>query len=365
MKKKIKVCYVLCYKDPNYTRSNSLINALKKIDNVELTVIKNKNKGFLRYFEVPPKLLATRLRVKPDVFVVGFRAHEIFWAFYPSMVGKKIVFDEFVDHHEWIVDEHQKFGSLGKVLVSILDVYMRVVMRLSDYVLTDTEAHAKLCAKNYKVSSEKVKDIPVGADEDLYYPRKVSPDKGFNVLFYGSMLPLHGTDYILEALEILKKRRSLGDLRLTFVGGKGEKKFVNNLEEFKKRTNLSGHISYIPWVEYSELPKLISNYQLCLGGPFGNTNQARKVVTGKTYQLLAMGAPTVVGKIDKMTGFKDKNNCLVVKQGSGKALADALEWALKNKKQLRSMGDSGRKLYEKEFSSVAISKKLQTLKVLQ
>ncbi len=365
MTKKIKVCYVLCYKDPNYTRTNSLINALKKIDNVELTVIKNKNKGVLRYFEVPPKLLLTRLRVKPDVFVVGFRAHEIFWAFYPSMIGKKIVFDEFIDHHEWILEEHHKFGMFGGVLVDILDAYMRVVMFLSKYVLTDTEAHAKLCVKNYKVPEGKVKDIPVGADEGLFYPRKKPLSKKFNVLFYGSMLPLHGTDYILESLEILAKRDSLGDLQITFVGGKGEKSFVDKLESLKKRTKLSSRINYIPWVEYEKLPALINTQQLCLGGPFGNTEQAKKVITGKTYQLLAMAMPVVVGRINTMTGFKNKKNCLIVDQASGAALADTLEWAMKNKNQLSSIGSAGRKLYEKQFSSVVISKKLKALEGLR
>jgi len=104
------------------------------------------------------------------------------------------------------------------------------------------------------------------------------------------------------------------------------------------------------WVNLEELPRWIARADVCLGGPFGNTGQARRVVTGKTYQFLAMAKPTVVGKIDEDNGFRDKENCLLVPQGDGQALAEAIAWALANRERLKDMGKKARNLYLERFS---------------
>jgi len=354
-----KVCYVVCYRDPDYTRTSSLINALGLIRGVELTVVKNRWRGPVRYLEVPLRLTVTRLRRRPDVFVVGFRAHEIFWALYPAMMGKKIIFDEFVDLHDWLVNEHQRLKT-GSPAVRLLDAYMRWVMKKSTYVLTDTAAHAKLAVQNYQVPADKLVAVPVGADEKLFYPRPpVKPSGKFHIFFYGTALPLHGIDVILQAAKLVAAKDR--NWRFELVGGRGQPDFLRRVRDFIKTNQLEGMVTIEEWVEYEELPKRIAAADLTLGGPFGDTGQARRVVAGKTYQFLAMGRPTVVGEIENMTGFQDKQNCLLVKQGSPEALAEALNWARTHTKQLLTIGRAGRKLFEDRFSAQAISRQLETL----
>ena len=48
-------------------------------------------------------------------------------------------------------------------------------------------------------------------------------------------------------------------------------------------------------IPYESLPDAIVSADLCLGGPFGCTGKARRVITGKTFQFLAMEKPIVVG----------------------------------------------------------------------
>jgi glycosyltransferase involved in cell wall biosynthesis len=314
MKNKTRVCYVVCYKDPNYIRTITLTSALAEIDNIELKIIKNKKRGVLRYLEVPFKLFFARLSFRPDVLVVGFRAQEIFWAFYPS----------------------------------------------SDQVLEDTEAHAKLSQKIYKVPAEKLVAIPVGADETIFYPRPKTHKTGkFEVFFYGNMLPLHGLDVILESIKLIKEKSQFKNMHFTIIGGKGSPEMIQKVTNFIKNNSLSDFIEYKQWVNYKDLPDYIANADLCLGGPFGNTSQAKRVITGKTYQFLAMAKPTVIGVTDELAGFVDKQNCLLVKQGSADDLSTSILWAVRNSERVDRIGRAGRRLYEEHFTMKPISQILE------
>ncbi len=355
----IKVCYVVCYKDPEYIRTLTLVAALRKIPGIELTVIKNKHLGILRYAEVPMRLLWARLTDRPEVFVVGFRAHEIFWVLYPATIGKPVIFDEFIDHHDWLVSEHQK--SWSKLIIKALDSYMSLVMRLSKFVLTDTDAHSKLAVSNYKVPARKVVAIPVGADEQIFKPRPLTKHDGLEVFFYGNLLPLHGINFVLEAIRLLKQQGKLGNFHFTLAGGRGNPMMSKSVRQFIEANGLESVITHHDWIDYSELPDYIARADLCLGGPFGGTGQAQRVVTGKTYQFLAMAKATLIGEGKANPGFRDRQNCLLVKQASATEIAQALAWAKEHQSELGKIGQAGQQLYSKQFSIQVISRKLGEL----
>lgn len=347
--KKRSVTYILCYKDPNYVRTQSLLAALEQVDSINLTVIKNKYKSVLRYPEVIVRVILSRLKRPADTYFIGFRGHEIFWFIYPFIATKKIIFDEFICTFDWFTQE-KKLIKADSVAGRLLYKFMQAAAGRSDIVLSDTELHAERIRDVYKLSKEKSRFVYVGTDESVFYPRShAATHKKFNVFFYGNMLPLHGIDVILGAIKQAKEKK-LNNMHFILVGGKGNKTMEQKIRTFIEDNDLARYITHIPWVEYKKLPGYVSKSQLTLGGPFGNTPQAQKVVTGKTYQFLAMGAPVVIGQIDERVGLKDKQNCLLVKQGSERDLFAALEWAYINQDKLHSIGVAGRKLFERKFS---------------
>ncbi len=358
---KLEVCYLLSYKTPDYTRTAALVFALRQMPDVDLTVIKNTNHGFLRYWQTLSGLISYRRRHKPDVFIVGFRGQEVFWLFYPFMRGRRIIFDEFVNHHDWIVDEHNKFGPVGKWLVAVLDAYMRWVVRRSTYVLEDTEAHAALSRTLYRAPAEKIVAIPVGANEDLFKPETASKNGNLEALFYGNMLPLHGINVILDSIKRLNDNGRIKSMHFTLIGGRGKPKMINLVEKFISDNELSGKLTYLEWVDAEKLPTYIAKADICLGGPFGGTGQARRVITGKTFQFLAMNRPSIIGETDNQGLFQDKKNCLIVPQNDSLELADALWWATNNRNRLEAIGLKGGELYKENFSSEVIGKTLHGL----
>jgi glycosyltransferase involved in cell wall biosynthesis len=349
----LRIVYVLSYRDPNYIRSLSLLRALTSLPNVQVTIARNSHRGPQRYIETLRSLWGIRSGTRPDAYILGFRGHEIFWPVRLMTRGRPLVFDAMMSPYSALHEEN-KAGLIGKLLAPMAYLMERLILRNADLVLTDTQLHCHYYARTFAVPQEKVCALPVGAIEqasDAATHEKPQPDS-FSVLFYGSFLPLHGV------MEIVKAAAALKDLpiRFDFIGGSAKQ--ANML---RRQCMLFGVTQYThrQWVSFRQLlGHEIPKASLCLGGPFGGTPQARRVITGKTSQCLALGKATVIGRIDEDYGFADRVNCLLIDQADPGALADAIRWAYENRGKLSEMGARGRSVYDARLSVSTIAEKL-------
>lgn len=351
---KVKVCYILSYRCPNYFRTKTLIDALNRIDNLVLFQSVNTAEGIFRYAQTLTKLLFIRAAKKPDYYILGFRGYEIFWIVRALTFGTPLIFDHMMSPYDSLLNE-RKAVKKGSVIDKAIYFYEKSILKYSDIILTDTATHKKYFTELFEANPEKIYAIHVGADEDLFKDSNSSKEPSnkdpFEVLFYGTFLPLHGIEVILKAASITRDN----PIRFTIIGGKGKK--LKNFYETKNRLSLN-NVVHKRWVDYEQLPRLISKSDLCLGGHFGYTGQARRVISGKTFQFLSMGKPTIVGRIDEDYGFEDKKNCLVVSQGDEKELAEAILWCFENREKLGEIGRNGLELYENNLSIKSIKQSL-------
>jgi glycosyltransferase involved in cell wall biosynthesis len=349
-----KICYILSYRLPDYVRSRTLINALRRTRGTVLFEAVNTSRGWRRYIETLARLIHCRLKEKPDVYVLGFRGYEIFWIVRLLTAGHVLIVDHMMSPYDSLLNERKTLRK-GGLLETFTYGYERGMLRASDIVLTDTESHRQYFSGLFGIPPEKIKAVPVGTDEDLFQPRPnacASENDLFQVFFYGSFQPLHGIPVILEAARLLCGK----PVHFTVAGGKGP-----GADPLRGSRPPLPNVTHMGWVPYEDLPGMAARADLCLGGPFGNTGQARRVITGKTFQFLAMGKPVIVGRVADSPGFEDRRNCIMVPQGSGEELAGAVLWCLENRNRLGEIGRNGRLLYERLFSTECISKLLQPL----
>lgn len=348
--KRIKVCHVVSYRDPNYIRTRSLRAALSHLEDVELYDATNTRRGLRRYFETLRKTLQIRLRHNPDVYVLGFRGHEIFWFVRLIAIGKPLIFDAFMSPSDALMSEG-KGGLSGRLLGALILPLEWLCLMLSARCLTDTVLHQQFIAERFAVRETKIDVVYVGAVDTESEMAQAEHDGGapLSVLFYGTFLPLHGMDVLLRACKLV------ADLPIEFriIGGTGTAlaQFQSQLEELAP-----GNVVHDTWVDFEDLQAtVIPNADLCLGGPFGGTPQARRVITGKAFQFLAQSKATVIGKVEEPVAFVDKRNCLQVEQGDAESLAAAFRWALANRKELPAIGRAGRRLFDQQFAVDALA----------
>jgi len=369
----MKVAIVTCYKQPDYGRAVALRAGLVAIPNVQTIVIKNRHRGLLRYLEVILRTLAVRWRQHPDVYLLTFRGYEMLPAILLIALGKPVILDELINPLE-VVSEHRQLyhGGIKSKLMAMWSLFgglYTVLLRRCRLVIADTTVHAQYSSRLSKVSLDKYRVIPVGADESIFksgsHPVIQSSSRpveqsgstdNFMVLYYGSMVPLHGLKFVLAAAEQLKDQP-----RINFLLVGGGKKASLQIADSKAK---GAHIEYRDWIDADKLPTVIARAGLCLGGPFGDTLQSQLVTTGKTYQFLASAAPVLLGETQETQTsqlFKDKRNCLMVLQGDAQVIAEAIQWAAAHPKELAKIGLAGYELYQKHFSEKVISQKLASL----
>ncbi len=351
----MKIAIVSCYDQTEYPRARIFRAGFAEQDGVEVTIIRNQQKGLLRYIEVPAKILAARFRVRPDAYVITFRGYEMLLYMVLTLVRKPIIFDELVNFEEWMYENNVlKQHTLASKLFNKFYAWQ---LRRCRVILADTQAHAEFSSSLSGVPLDRYVVIPVGTDESMFQkeplPKVRKKTDPFTVIYGGAMKRLHGLPYLLDAAVALKD-----DPRISFIitGGKEKTELA-----CKEAAQKGARITFKPWVDFVDMPKLVASAGLNVAGPFGNTLQSQYVVTGKTFHFLAAGVAALIGKNKVQDGFKDKENCLLVPQADSTAIREAIVWAADHPEELRTIGAAGHKLYEKRFSKAVIYAQIRDL----
>ena len=336
--------------DPEYPRNVIIRKGLERLGvRVRQCRADGNRRAVFRY----PVLLARFLfsgggRGAP-VFVPDFRHKDVPLAYLLSRFPRRrLVFDPLVSRYETRVLDRgdTEEGSAQAKHNWNID---RITMRMADLVLADTGAHAEFYAKEFDVDAEKVRTLYLGYDDTVFgrLPER-ERDGAFRVLFYGSFLPLHGTEVIVEAARLLGP-----GVRFTIVGG-GQTK-----EEFRRRASgLEDRMEQIDGVPERELPRLIGESDAVLG-VFGTTPKAGMVIPNKVYQSMACGRPVVTAgtpAIDEI--FRPGEHLLCVPPGDPESLAGALDELRGDRRRAIELARRGGNLVREEYNPVKVAGRL-------
>jgi glycosyltransferase involved in cell wall biosynthesis len=286
-----------------------------------------------------------------DLVFVGCLGH-YFVPLVRKVTAKPIIFDPFVSMYDTMCLDRKRFrpdSLVGRVLYR-LD---RCSCQMAEMVLLDTDAHIEYFRTAFGLPKDKFHRVFVGADESLFYPRQVEPDPGrFRVFYYSSFLPLHGTQFVVQAAALLRGHR---DIEFTVVGKGLEHGKVLSLAKSLGVDN----VRFIDWLPYQDLPAEIAKSDLCLGGHFSDIDKARRVIAGKSFQFIAMHKPVIVGDCPgNRELFADRQNALFVRMADADSLARAI-LELRDDAALREgIASAGYQTFLEHGSTAAIGREL-------
>ena len=172
------------------------------------------------------------------------------------------------------------------------------------------------------------------------------------VLFYGTYLPLHGIETIIEAVRLLR-----GPIAVTLIGEGQTYRDV--------RARAVGippeRLSFRPPVPVRRLEDAIAQSDVVLG-VFGGTLKARMVIPNKVYQALAVGRAVVTADTPAIRElFTDGEHLLTVPPGDAPALAGAIERLQRDVSLRLGLARQGGGLIRESYHTAAVARRFIAL----
>ncbi|MDJ0691592.1 MAG: glycosyltransferase [Xenococcaceae cyanobacterium MO_188.B32] len=175
---------------------------------------------------------------------------------------------------------------------------------------------------NIKLEKEKVFIAPNFNVSRLAHRRKFKQDGKLKICWWGTFIPLHGLDNILQAMKILQEKEVQFACNLFGVGNALFTKYAEKiqLDRLEDCITLRKDLSFSD----DSLPKyLIDNCDLALG-IFGNTDKAYNTVPNKLIEALSMEIPTLTMSSPALKEFFEPETDLWTCQPSPEAIAESI-----------------------------------------
>jgi glycosyltransferase involved in cell wall biosynthesis len=338
-------------REPAYIRNLMMLKCLEK-NGIKIIDCSNSSTSYTaRYLKVILNFFLQKNTAFDCVFV-GFFGQPLV-PIIRKFTKKPIIFDAFLSAYDTMCFDRKSFmpNSPAGRFFYWLD---RHSCENSDRILLDTNAHIDYFINTFGVRKDKFRRIFVGADDTTFYPReKKRTDSKFRVLYYSSYLPLHGTEYIIQAAKLLEHNSEIA-FRII---GKGPE--LIKIRKLAQRLDII-NVDFIDWVPYQELPLEIATADLCLGGHFSSIDKAKRVIAGKTFQFIAMKKPVIIGDcLANRELFANKENALMVNMADAESLAEGVLELKNNNPLRRGIADEGYNTFVTKCNADTIAKELE------
>jgi glycosyltransferase involved in cell wall biosynthesis len=324
MSQRLRVVWYGIY-DPGYPRNDVLMSGLRSAG-AEIIECRVDWKDKKRHQKLRQQL--RKLKGDYDLVYAAYPASmPVIWA--KLLTRKPVVMDALYSMYDALVNDRQEVvwyhpRALKTWVLDWLGAW------LADYLIVDTQEHAKYWTRFPLVKAGKIKVIYLGIQPARFVPsfEAVKIANSFLVSFHGHYIPLQGVDKIVEAARLLRKESGI---RFRLIGAGQLAKRVDGLIAKYELTNIeqTGMVPPERVAEYCREADVIL-------GSFGDTEKVLRVVPLKVYEGLALGKPVITMDTPAVREiFNDDDLCLI--KNTPEALAVAI-------RELRDDSDKGKQL---------------------
>ena len=268
-----------------------------------------------------------------DVVIVGFLPQLIWKNVTDRVSGNSdvvLVAEMFLSVFDTVVLDRKLVWKSG-IIAYICKKLDKRVVKEADLVITDTNADAEYFSKEFGAGKDKFETLYLQADLDgILDDEPINNEKRAEskaVLYFGTGLPLQGTEYVARAFDVLTEEYGY---KCTYIGG------LKGMSRNMRKTLLScenravkrgkGCMVYHKWLGQNELYRQISEADVCLAGHFEpDIDKADRTIPGKAMIYEAFGKSIILGdtKANREL-FKSDDKHIFVPRGDFQKIVDAV-----------------------------------------
>lgn len=253
-----------------------------------------------------------------DVVVAGFLPQLIISSILKKASDKTIISEMFLSMYDTVICDRHLFRD-GGLIANLMKRLDKIAIENSELVITDTKADSDYFEKLYSADSDKFETIYLEADANLYNPDLNEHHGDKKVLYFGTGLPLQGTDIVMDAFDRVASLKD--DVSFTYIGST---KGIPRSTVKRAMSNRNIHIH--KWLSQDVLAAKIAEADLCIAGHFNSyIDKADRTIPGKAFIYEAMNKPMILGDtIANRELFTQDERHMFVKRGNAEALAECI-----------------------------------------
>ena len=350
---------IVCFFGPYVMEQmNSLLK--KKLELQNIDVVECKEEIGNRLVSLIPayvKLFFRHRKLDYDVMIIPRWRGSLAIPLAKIICRKPIVFYSYASQYDILVTDRKLFKS-NSLRAKLVRWWYKFSLKYSNVIIKESDADIKYNTEHFNTSKTKFQRLFISADESMFPACEFHiPKNSFTVLYFGTFVPLHGVENIIEAAKILSENN---EIVFKICGESEEKKEFENLA---KKYDLK-NVEFLGFVKQQVLLEEIKESDVCLG-IFGNENRSSRVVTNKIYQILCSQKPliTMNSEAVKEIGLNNKENCILIEKNNPEKLADAIMLLKNNLELSKKIAESGRTLFVERLSLEKTS--IQLREILQ
>ena len=337
----MKVCFFGSYVRRNY---NMLLKKILEQQGIQVIECQNEITSISEFFSANSKL-------NYDIMIIPWRG--IITLPLAKLISRKpIIYIAFISIYDTLTKD-RKLVKPNSLKAKILHFVDSIAYKLSDLSIFESASSMEFAINEFNADRKKCTWLYNGADESQFHPLSFKEtNDSFNVLFWGSFIPLHGVEDIVEAARVLSDEKGIN---FQFCGDGQTKK---EMEELSEKYNLK-NTKFYGFVEKEKLFQLIQDSDVCIG-IFGKSKKADYSLPNKIYQILASQKPLITMNSEGIgtTGLESEINCILVPRNEPEKLAKAILYLKNNSEKRRKLSEEGYRFYIENMSLEKNGKKL-------
>lgn len=302
-------------------------------------------------------IVADYVYIPPMVMGLNFFNKLIIW--FCTVTKKKVIFDFYISLYDTFVLDRQLLKPTDKEskMLSKLDKWGHT--RYRSIYLNYCEAKRYRDLNNLQ-SDEKNVIIPLSISPrpfaKLNYFREKEKNT-FNMVWWGTYIPLHGLDKIINTVQILISEEA--DVHLYILGNnpdlsKEYKNYITGISGLSEYITISDDMTF---TNGKLLPFIIERCDLAFGA-FGDSEKARSVILNKAIEAVAMKIPVITQYSEAFQEYFDPETTLFYCQNNPERMAEKIKEVMSlNLKKINERLENSYKIYIDNFS-IEASKKM-------
>lgn len=325
-------------------------------------ILKNNNIEYYHFFEEKNNSTLNRIFkfFKADIIYVLPCNWPIITVILGKLFRKKIITEFYFSWYDATINDWKKYSSKN-IKAKILKFIDYIIMRLADKLIFLNKTEARRYMKLILNKEREYTVIPLSIKErkkvELNFCKESS--KEFNVVWWGSYIPLHGVEKIIKAAKILENK----NIKFYILGNSEEKsiKYKKMIINFK--LNNCYIINDITFSNGKLEEFLVKKCDLALGG-FGDSSKINEVITNKMLDIFSMKGICLTAPSKAIDEYFKVEESVFYCEKTPEAIAEKImDISKKGCKDIKNISENSYKIYKKYFTKQNYEKEI--LKLLQ